>query len=142
MTQRLYTAAPLLSGAAAAFVLPLMPYAGICTALILCDCVTAVNLRRRMRRRGMLPVDAGLICSDRLGTAINTLVKVYAGLLLAHGIDLTFETGGWCVRFVGGAVCFRQVLSILENESSATDSTWARHARRYLMDKARRAARL
>ena len=39
---------------------------------------------------------------------------------------------------VAGAVCFWQLLSILENESTCSDARWARVARRFLIDKARR----
>lgn len=138
MKMRLYTVAPPLAGMVLSLLRPVVPYAAVCSFLVVLDVITAINLRRRMIRRGMLDPSAGYIVSGKLGVAVTTLVKTYVGLLTAHGIDATFGSGSACINFVGGFVCFRQALSILENESSATDSTWARHAKRLLIDKANR----
>ena len=42
------------------------------------------------------------------------------------------------LRFCAGAVCFWQAVSVLENESSCSNASWARIARRFLIDKAAR----
>ena len=76
---------------------------------------------------------------------ISTLVRVYLALVLAAAIqNLVVEgmagipTGFNCVKFVTGVVCFRQLMSVLENESTCSDAAWARRARRYLIDKSAR----
>lgn len=138
MEMRSYFTLPALGGWVATFVSPVLPFAAICSVLVVTDVLTSVTMQRRMVRRKLLPPETPLLVSGKLGHTAVTLAKTYAGLLIAYGVDVVFVTDGWCLKFVGGFVCFRQVLSILENESSATDSTWARHARRILMDKASR----
>ena len=42
------------------------------------------------------------------------------------------------VRIIAGAICFWQLLSILENESTCSTARWALLARKFLVDKAKR----
>lgn len=127
--------------AVTSFFVPVMPFAAVCSGAVVADCVSAVMLSRRVRRKyvGKKAV-TGKILSRRLGNTITTLAKIYAALLLAHGVDLVIvpSLGGGCMRFVAGAVCFWQAWSVLENESSANDALWARIAQRFLVDKAER----
>lgn len=135
-----------LGGAAAvSFAAPVVPFAAVCTAAVVADCVSAVMLSRRVRRKvcagGRSGVTAaGKVSSRRLGAAVTSLIKVYAALLLAHGVDVVIvpSLGDGCLRFVAGAVCFWQVWSVLENEASANDAPWARVAQKFLVDKAER----
>ena len=126
-------------GAVMNFVVPVVPYAALCTAMVLADVVTAYTLSRRVRRH-YVAQGAGLLKSRRLGRALVTLGKVYALLLIASGVDaLLVPDGGWsALRFATGAVCLWQGVSVLENESSCSDAEWARIARKWLVDKARR----
>ena len=114
----------MVAGAAGAFLLPVYPYAALCTALVAADCVSAVSLRCRLRSRG-------------LWHAIVSLVKIYVALMVAHGADVVFGMD-WCLRFTGAAVCCQQALSVLENEAAAGGSSWAAWLRKYLVDKAGR----
>ena len=72
---------------------------------------------------------------------IVTLIKVYALIVLAFlmqqhiigdalPIDLT--------KVAAGAVCFWQLWSILENESSCNGAKWAKVAQKILVDKTER----
>lgn len=128
------------SGLVAGFLMPVLPYAAICTVLIMTDLITAINLRRRLRRctRQESRLQPELVSSAGILRAASTLVKVYAALLIAHGIDLTFTQDNLALRAVGAMVSFGQILSILENESSASNARWAAELRKYLIDKARR----
>jgi len=128
-------------GAAAAFVEPMLPVAGLCTTMVMADVVSAVRLRRRLRRAGKLEVSARL-SSKRFGRAVRTLTRVYAGLCVAHGADLalgsaiSFLTGGHSALNMLGVIVFVwQLMSVLENESTCSDSAWAAKARKYLADK-------
>ncbi|MDE6331158.1 MAG: phage holin family protein [Muribaculaceae bacterium] len=123
------------AGVAGAFLLPVYPYAALCTVLVVVDCMSAVSLRCRMLRRGV-PV-SGIISSRGVWRAIVSVVKIYIALLVAHGADKVFDIS-WCLRFTGAAVCFQQVLSILENEAAAGGASWAASLRKYLVDKAER----
>ncbi|MDE5567949.1 MAG: hypothetical protein K2J12_05855 [Muribaculaceae bacterium] len=126
-----------------AFVGPVVPYGAICTAMIVADLLSARMLARRVRRR----TAAGATCealkfsSRRLGATVVTLVKTYALLLLAHGVDVVIIADAAplsLLRFCAALICFWQLWSILENESSANNSTWARIAQRILIDKTER----
>lgn len=135
-------AAAAVGGAAMTLIKPALPLAGLCTAMVLTDVVTAWSLSRRVARvhpqaaqRG-----AGKLQSRRLSRMLVTLGKVYALLLLATAVDLTIVADGTArtARFCAGAVCLWQAISVLENEASCSDAAWARIARRWLIDKARR----
>ena len=121
----------------AAFAGPVVPYAGLCTAMVCLDCVSAVRLGLRLRSRGL---GGGRLSSRRLSRTLATLVKVYVGLAVAAWVQavLVRSEAFDALRFTAGAVCFWQLVSILENESTCSDARWARVARRYLADKARR----
>lgn len=74
------------------------------------------------------------------GRVFVTLIKVYALTVLAFLIE-TYIFEGLPVKLaniVAGAVCFRQVWSMLENESSCNDAKWAKIAQRILVDKTER----
>lgn len=123
-------------------VAPVMPYAGICTLFVLADTWTAWSLARRVRRKN--PEKAsGKPSSSKLGHTVGTLGKIYFVLLCAHLVQEYIVSGSGfeqynVLKFAAGVICFQQLLSILENESSCTDSSWARKLRRYLVDKTRR----
>lgn len=125
------------------FTLPVLPYAALCTAMVLADSVTAWSLSRRVARRYPASVSragAGKIQSRRMARTLSTLGKVYALLVLAAATDAVLEPPFdiSVLKLSAGAVCFWQVISVLENESSCSDASWARIARRFLIDKARR----
>lgn len=137
------TVATISAASVMAFVGPVVPYGAICTAMIVADLLSARMLARRVRRRVADAVknDALKFSSRRLGATVVTLVKTYALLLLAHGVDVVIiaDTAPLSLlRFCAALICFWQLWSILENESSANDSTWARIAQRILIDKTER----
>lgn len=151
----LRTVAATLGGVFMTVAMPVLPYAGLCTAMVLADGVTAWSLGRRVARRcgQAARKDAGRLQSRGLGVMLVTLAKVYALLLLASAVDIVIvqgadpdavasllPTGGShpVLRFCAGAVCFWQAVSVLENEAACSDARWARIARRFLIDKARR----
>lgn len=122
---------------AAGFFSPLLPYIGITVLLVVLDMISAIRLSRRLKRRG-LPADPRL-SSHKLSHLIGTVFRIFvgftvAGLLERYGLGQYF---GYInpVSALAGLISFRQILSILENESCATDSTWAATARKYLADK-------
>lgn len=137
-------AAAAVGGALAAVAVPAFPYAALCTAMVCADVITAWTLGLRVRRRyGALHTrvaQSGRIQSRHLARTLVTLAKVYALLLLASAVDIVLVADGSqrTLRFCAGAVCFWQAVSVLENEASCSDSVWARIARRWLIDKARR----
>jgi hypothetical protein len=129
-------------GIASTIIEPTLPLAAICTGMVMADVVTAWSLSRRIAKQHPETAKAGVgkLQSHRLGKSIITLGKIYALLLMATAIDQNIMGGSemQVSRFCAGAVCFWQAISVLENESSCSDAKWARIARRYLIDKARR----
>lgn len=124
----------------AAYVAPVLPYGWLCSAMVMADFVSAMMLARRLRKRdGAQRVRR--FSSRRFRSTLVTLAKVYALLLLAHGVDVVIigEDGSVSLlRFAAALVCFWQFWSILENEASANAAPWARIAQRILIDKTSR----
>ena len=71
-----------MAGMLAAFLAPLAPYALLCTVMVLADVVSAWQLGRRMRRKGVASA-AGRLSSRRFGRVVGTLAKCYGALALA-----------------------------------------------------------
>lgn len=123
---------------------PAVPNALICTAMVGADVVTAYMLSRRVARQrlrqGLTAGDCGKVQSRRLGRAILTLAKIYWLLAVSAALDRYVSPGQSIsvLRMATGAVVFCQALSILENEASCSEARWARYARRWLINKARR----
>lgn len=126
-------------GAICAFLEPTVPFILICTFAILCDCYTAWSLSRRVKKTYPGAND-GKFKSNYAGRVFITLLKVYPLIVLAYLIE-TYIFEGLPVKLtniVAGAVCFWQVWSILENESSCNNARWAKIAQRILVDKTER----
>lgn len=126
-------------GALFALLQPTLPFIVICTIAILCDCYTAWSLSRRVKKKYPGAND-GKFKSNYAGRVFVTLIKVYALTVLAFLIE-TYIFEGLPVKLaniVAGAVCFWQVWSMLENESSCNDAKWAKIAQRILVDKTER----
>lgn len=129
-------------GALLALLEPTLPYIIICTLAIFYDCYTAWQLDRRVKAKfgDKAPKNSGKFRSSNAGRVIHTLIKVYALIILAYFINLyiTSGTGIDMTKVVAGAVCFWQLWSILENESSCNNATWAKVAQKVLVDKTER----
>ena len=130
------------SGAVFAFLEPTLPYMLICTMVIFADCYTAWQLDKRVKAKygSQAPKDSGKFRSSNAGRVIHTLIKVYVLIILAFFINLyiTSGLGVDMTKVAAGAVCFWQIWSILENESSCNDAAWARVAQKVLVDKTER----
>ena len=130
-----------LLGAVVAVLEPALPYIVICTLAVLYDCYTAWSLSRRVKRAHPERIRDSKFKSHNAGKVIVTLIKVYALIVLAYlmqvhiignalPIDLT--------KVAAGTVCFWQLWSILENESSCNGAKWAKVAQKVLVDKTER----
>lgn len=123
---------------------PVLPHAGLCTVFTFLDFWTAWQLGRRMVAAGKAPAPAAKISSRGIRQLVASLMRIYLALIVAHWVqtvivsDWEMTAGFNALKFTTGAICFYQLLSILENESSCSGKTWAAKARKYLVDKARR----
>ncbi|MDR1055864.1 MAG: hypothetical protein LBL90_08620 [Prevotellaceae bacterium] len=128
-----------LLGAVLAFLEPTVPFILICTFAVLCDCYTAWALSRRVKKKYHGAND-GKFKSNYAGRVFMTLLKTYALIVLVFLIE-NFIFEGLPVKLsniIAGAVCFWQIWSMLENESSCNDAKWAKIAQRILVDKTER----
>lgn len=129
-------------GAIIAILEPTLPYLIICTIMIFADCFTAWQLSRRARKAYPERVsgDGKKFKSQHFGKVIVTVLKAWALIIMAFlmqkhitnglPIDLT--------KVAAGAICFWQLWSILENESSCNGSKWAKMLQKILVDKTSR----
>lgn len=126
-------------GALLALLQPTVPFILICTIAVLLDCYTAWSLSRRVKKR-FPGANDGKFKSHYAGRVFITLVKVYALTVLAFLIDhyIFPHVSLMLPNMVAGAVCFWQIWSMLENESSCNDARWAKIAQRILVDKTER----
>ena len=119
------------------FYAPVLPFIGITVFLVILDFVSAIRLGMRMRRRGM-SADPRL-SSRKLSRLLGTVIRIFIAFTVASLLE-RLSLGQYIgslnpVHALAGLICFRQIMSILENESCATDSQWAATARKYLADK-------
>ena len=119
-----------LVGALVAYIEPALDYIQIATLFILADCWTAWRLGKRVRAAypDSAKQNAHKFLSSNFGRVIVTLLKSYVLILLAHQLDVVI-TGGEPVslaKIAAGAICFWQLWSILENESSCRTGRFAK----------------
>lgn len=126
-------------GACVAMIRPTFPFILACTLAVLADCYTAWSLSRRVKKR-FPGANDGKFKSNYAGRVFITLIKVYSLTILVHLIDaMVFpEIALHLPQVVAGAVCFWQIWSMLENESSCNDAKWAKIAQRIMVDKTER----
>lgn len=129
-------------GVVLALLEPTLPFIGICTMMILADCFTAWQLAKRARKvhPDKVSDDAKKFKSHHFGSVMSTLAKSWALIIMAFFIQMTI-TDAWPIdltKVAAGAICFWQLWSILENESSCNDAKWAKIAQRILIDKTSR----
>lgn len=126
-------------GAYVAMIRPTFPFILVCTLAVLADCYTAWSLSRRVKKR-FPGANDGKFKSNYAGRVFITLIKVYSLTILVHLIDaMVFpEIALHLPQVVAGAVCFWQIWSMLENESSCNDAKWAKIAQRIMVDKTER----
>ncbi len=126
-------------GACVAMIRPTFPFILVCTLAVLADCYTAWSLSRRVKKR-FPGANDGKFKSNYAGRVFITLIKVYSLTILVHLIDaMVFpEIAFHLPQVVAGAVCFWQIWSMFENESSCNDAKWAKIAQRIMVDKTER----
>lgn len=126
-------------GAIIGFLRPTFPFIIVCTLAVLLDCYTAWSLSRRVKKK-FPGANDGKFKSHYAGRVFITLVKVYAVTVLAYMIDTIIfpDMTMLLPNIVAGTVCFWQIWSMLENESSCNDARWAKVAQRIMVDKTER----
>ncbi len=129
-------------GATLAVLEPTLPYLLICTMMIFADCYTAWSLGRRVAKShpDKATKDGHKFQSHHFGHVLLTLIKSYALIIMAFliGRHITDDIPIDLTKVAAGAICFWQLWSILENESSCNGARWAKVAQKILVDKTAR----
>lgn len=135
------TGRPLFSimGGAIALLHPTFPFIVVCTLMVLADVYTAWSLSRRVKRKFPNASD-GKFKSVYFGRVFMTLIKIYVLIILSFLMERYIFEGLQIklVNITAGAVCFWQLWSMLENESSCSDEKWAKVLQKVLVDKTAR----
>lgn len=131
-----------LAGGVLTILKPTAPYLLICTLLIFADCISAWSLARRAAKTHPDKVsrDAKKFRSHNFGHTLVTIIKSYALIIMAYLISRHITDGIPIdlTKVAAGAICFWQIWSILENESSCNGARWAKVAQKILVDKTSR----
>lgn len=115
-----------------------LPLMLIVVLAVLLDAVTAWRLSRRVRRAG--GAASGKFKSSHFGRVISTIWLVCSLIFLAGLIQQypVFGVEFPLANIIMMAVCFWQIWSILENESSCNGASWAKFLQRIMVDKTSR----
>ena len=129
-------------GAVIAMLEPTLPYILICTLMVLADCYTAWSLSRRAHKAHPERVskDGKKFKSRHFGEVLRTILKAWSLIVLAYLMQRHITNGMPIdlTKVAAGAICFWQLWSILENESSCNGAKWAKILQRILVDKTSR----
>lgn len=129
-------------GATIAILEPTAPYILICTLMILADCYTAWSLSRRARKAypTRVSTDGKKFKSHHFGAVILTIIKAWALIIMSYLIQryIIYGMPIDLTKVAAGAICFWQLWSILENESSCNGAKWAIILQKILVDKTSR----
>lgn len=121
---------------------PTLPYLLICTLIIIADCYTAWSLSSRARKAHPKRVskEGRKFKSSKVERVLMTLLKAYALIIMAFLIQQHITNGLPIdlTKVAAGAICFWQLWSILENESSCNGARWAKVMQKILVDKTSR----
>lgn len=109
----------------------------VCTLAVILDCISAISLAKRVQKTGK---STGKASSRKGLKTINTLLTIYSLIMFAYLLDKYVMTmfDLYLENIVAGIFCFWHMWSILENQSSANNSRWAKVLQRVLVDKAER----
>lgn len=127
---------------------PTMPFLYLCVFAILLDCITAWRCNRRIykkcrddiKRNPKAKID-GKLKSQHMSKMITDMLVIFACIILAYHIDNTMlpHLGNLhLAQYVSAIFCLIQFVSIIENESTCNDNTWARVMQRIVADKTER----
>ncbi len=129
-----------IAGAGIAIIQPTIPYGLICTALVFYDCFSAFQLCKRLKKNHPESNVEPFFTSDGMRRAFETILRIYVIIVLAYLVDayiLDFLSLH-LAQFVSAGFCLMELWSILENESSESDATWAKVLQKFLVDKGKK----
>ena len=126
------------SGGLLLFVQPLWAYIFVCFIAIIIDCYSAWRLSVRVRVK--LGKSKGKFQSNHAKRMLRTFGEIAGVLYLVFMMDKVIITMEqlYTTKFVAGIFCTLQIISILENASSESNSKWMKPLQKILINKAER----
>lgn len=118
---------------------PTLPFILISLGFIIGDCVTSWRLARRVKKK--TGKASGKFQSSKFGKVLITSLIALALICLAFLVEkyiLVMYQDIYLANYVAFLVCFKELWSMLENESSCSDSKWAKVLQKVMVDKAAR----
>lgn len=116
---------------------PVVPMLGVCIFAMVADTISAWRLNRRCRVRYPQYTD-GKLHSNKIFILFHDFLILFSTILLAHWIDtivLTNIDSLYLPNWIAAIYCCYQIISIIENESSCSDSSWAKLAQKVVANK-------
>lgn len=122
------------------YLAPTFPFMLICLFAILVDCLTAWRLSKRVKKRHPEKIVHDKFESEKFWGIFPKMLVVFLVIVLAHMIDASifpmFDM--YLSNCVAGVFSLYEIWSILENESSENDDSWARFLQKFMVNKASR----
>lgn len=128
-----------IAGLVAVYLPPTLPYIAFAVLFIVLDCASAYRLARRIKKKN--GKSSAKMRSKKLWKALLTIIYSTIAIMLALSVErnlLTMYTDLYLPNWTAIVICLIQIWSILENESSCTDSPWPKGLRKILIDKSER----
>lgn len=130
-------------GGALALLSPTLPFVLICVFATILDCITAWRLAKRTKRHHPEIPEVQIhdkFESEKFWGVFPKLLVLYGCIVLGYMIDTWIFPflDMYLPNFMAGAFCFRELYSILENESSENGSAWAKFLQQFMVNKAER----
>jgi len=128
-----------LFGGLLATVKPTFPVLFVGILFILVDSFTAYRLSQRVKKTSGKA--SGKFQSAKFAKVITSIIELFVIVLLAHFagtmIFVMFDNL-FFANWAAGIYCFKELWSILENESSCNGSSWAKLFQKIMIDKTAR----
>lgn len=118
---------------------PTLPFILIALGFIVGDCITSWRLACRVKKK--TGKASGKFQSSKFGKVLITSLIALALICLAFLVEkyiLVMYKDIYLANYVAFLVCFKELWSMLENESSCSDSKWAKVLQKVMIDKAER----
>ncbi len=118
---------------------PTLPFILISLVFIVGDCITSYRLARRVKKK--TGKASGKFQSSKFGKVLITSLIALVLICLAFLVEkyiLVMYKDIYLANYMAFLVCFKELWSILENESSCNEKKWAKNLQKILVDKTER----
>lgn len=128
-------------GAVLSLLAPIWALIVVCGLAIVFDCISAVGLSRRLKKKGKAAT--GKLKSKAGKKMLPDFGMIIGIIFMAHLVDEVIIKGAYefslhLANWAAGIFVVWQIISVLENYSSENDARWAKFMQKFLINKAER----